>query len=83
LICGRFRCRSESHHSSVHAGKRTGTKAEALAKFAEVNRALDRLATIIGGSVVTEEIKTQCLDKAMMTLKKVFPDNPRSRGAGK
>jgi hypothetical protein len=68
---------------NVHAGKRTGTKAEALAKYADVKNTLDRLANIIGDAAVTGEIQTQCLDKAMTTLKKVFPDNPKDRGAAK
>ena len=67
---------------NVRGGKRTGTKAEALAKFAEVRKALNRLADIIGDPVVTGEIEKQCHDKAMTTLKKVFPDNPQGRRSG-
>jgi hypothetical protein len=64
---------------NVHGGKRTGTKEEALAKFAEVKQALDRLAAIIGDPVVAREIKTQCLDKAMTTLEKVFLENRKNK----
>jgi hypothetical protein len=36
-------------------------------------------AAVIGDPVVTGEIKTQCRDKAMTTLEKVFPENRKNK----
>ena len=54
--------------------KGKGTQEEAMVKFVELEKAVKRLAGVIGNSTTSGELDADCLGQARTAIKKVFPD---------